>query len=327
MKAAYIEQPGPIENIRFGELPLPTVHKHEVLVRVVAVTVDHVDTYIRSGAFPIEMPSPFIIGRDMVGIVDTIGAGVRQFKVGEHVWSNCLGIDGQQGTFAEYLAVPENRLYPLPQGIEPYEVVAAVHSALAAIIGLFSKAQLTAGDTLFINGGSGSVGLAILQIAKACGARVAVTAGSKEKAEWCQKMGADRVVNYHTEQIAEAIRDFAPSGIDIFWETTPALDLEQVLPIMAEHGRIIVVAGREEWRGTFPVKLFYTRNCTLSGFIVTGTSIEQLRHYARQINAWLARGTLKTKIQEIMPLSQAARAHKLQEQGKLFGKIVLVPDQ
>lgn len=327
MKAAYIEQPGPAEHIRFGDLPLPTVHKHEVLVRMIAVTVDHVDTYIRSGAFPIEMPSPFIIGRDMVGVVEAIGAGVQQFKVGERVWSNCLGIDGQQGTFAEYLAVPENRLFSLPEGIKPYEAVAAVHSALAALIGLFTKAQLTAGDTLFINGGSGSVGLAILQIAKACGARVAATAGNKEKAKWCQKMGADRVVDYHTEHIPEAIRDFSPSGVDIFWETTPALDLEQVLPAMAAHGRIIIIAGREEWCGTFPVKSFYTHNCSLHGFIVTGTSVEKLRHYARQINAWLAKGTLKTKIQAIMPLSEAAQAHKLQEQGKLFGKIVLVPDQ
>lgn len=326
MKAAYIEKPGPADSIIYGELPRPNLNEREALVRVRAVTVNHVDIYIRSGVFPVAMPLPFIIGRDMVGEVVAVGPAVQKVNTGDYVWSNCLGIEGQQGTFAEYLAVPEDRLYQLPAGLEPHEVVAVLHAALTAVTGLFTKAKLLAGDTVFIQGGSGSVGLAVLQIAKACGARVAATAGDEEKAAWCRQMGADLVINYHTESIEEAMRDFAPEGIDIFFESTPALNLEQIVPLMANHGRIIVVAGPEQGV-VLPVRPFYLGNCSLHGFVVTGTPVDQLQAYARQINAWLARGILKAKIQEIMPLSQAARAHRLQEQGKLNGKIVLVPDE
>jgi NADPH2:quinone reductase len=214
----------------------------------------------------------------------------------------------------------------LPPGVEPAQAVAAVHSALTAVIGLFERARLRAGDTLFINGGSGSVGVAVLQIAKACGARVAVTAGDAEKAAWCRKMGADRVVDYHVEELGAALRDFAPAGLDIFWEATPALDIETVLPALAKHGRIIVIAGMER-RCDFPAGPFYTRNCELHGFIVTGTGPAKLHDCARQINAWLSNGTLQAKIGDVLPLSQAAAAHQREERGGLSGKIVLVPDE
>lgn len=324
MKAAFIEQPGPVDNIHFGELPLPRLHEHAVLVRVNAVTVNHVDTYIRSGSYPTEIPLPFIIGRDMAGIVEAVGTKVRQFQVGEAVWSNCLGISGQQGTFAEYVAAPEDRLYHLPDGVEPQEAVAVVHSALTAVIGLFSKARIVAGDTLFINGGSSSVGLAVLQIAKASGARVGVTAGSDEKAQWCREHGADLVVDYHRDDVGQTIRDFAPAGLDVLWESTSVLDFQRTIPLMAQHGRLVVVAGGEK-PSPFPVGPFYLRNCSLYGFTVTGASVSDLQTCARQINAWLARKTLKARIQTIMPLSEAAEAHRMQEAGGLSGKIVLTP--
>lgn len=325
MQAAYIEQPGPVGNIAFGEFPLPQLHDHDVLVRVHAVTVDHVDTYIRGGAYPVDMPLPFILGRDMAGTVERVGEKVERFRAGDPVWSNCLGIDGLQGTFAEYVAAPEDRLYPLPRGVEPREAVAAAHSGLAAVIGLDAKARLAAGDTLFIHGGSGGVGTAVLQIAKTRGARVGATAGDEDGMRWCRDNGADVVVNYHREDIGRGIRELAPQGLDVYWEATPAFDPERVVPLMAQGGRLVVIAGSE--RPTpLPMREFYQRNCTLHGFTITGTNVRDLRAYARRINAWLSRHTLKAGIQEVMPLSQAAEAHRKQEQGGLSGKLVLVPE-
>lgn len=324
LKAAYVDRPGPIEAIRYGDLPLPVLQAQDVLVRVSAVTVNHVDTFIRSGAFETGIPLPFIIGRDMVGIVESVGPQVTQFKVGDSVWSNCLGIEGYQGTFAEYVAAPADRLFSLPPNVNPQEAVAVLHSALTAATGLFTKAQLAAGDNLFIHGGSGSIGLAVLQIAKAHGARVGVTAGDEEKAQRCRDFGADLVVNYHREDLGQALQLWAPQGIDIFWEATSALDLEQILPNMAQNGRLVVIAGKDR-QCKFPLWPFYTRNCSIHGFTVTGTGVSDYARYARQINAWLANHTLKAKIQTVMPLSEAARAHEMQEQGGLSGKIVLVP--
>src|SRR4051812_41670296 len=124
MKAAYIERVGPPENIRFGELPTPTVGPSDVLVKTTAVCVDPVDTLIRSGRLPEELPFPFIVGRDMVGVVEAIGPAVTRFARGDRVWCNNQGHHGRQGTFAEYLSVHENLLYPLPQGADGKEVAA-----------------------------------------------------------------------------------------------------------------------------------------------------------------------------------------------------------
>ncbi len=184
MKAAYINELGPPENIKYGDLPEPVVGESDVLVKVAAVTVNPVDTYIRKGIYSVAMKFPFIIGRDMTGVVTAVGAKVTRFQPGDRVWSNCQGYDDRTGTFAEFLSINENRLYALPKGCDMQESVAFLHSALTAVVGLFDRAQLISGETIFINGGSGNVGTAVLQIAKACGARVAVTAGSADKISW-----------------------------------------------------------------------------------------------------------------------------------------------
>ena len=114
MKAAYIEHVGPPEAIRYGELPTPTVGPSDVLVRVSAVAVDPVDTYIRSGKLPMKLPTPFVIGRDMVGRAERVGSAVTRCKPGDRVWCNNQGFDGRQGTFAEQLAIDEKLLYRLP---------------------------------------------------------------------------------------------------------------------------------------------------------------------------------------------------------------------
>ena len=326
MKAAYIEQTGPAENIQYGELPMPVLGENDVLVKVQAVTVDPVDTYIRSGAFHIDLPLPFIVGRDMAGVVSEVGAAARRYKPGDRVWSNCMGIHGRQGTFAEYIAVPEQLLYPLPAGVDPIDAVAVVHSALTAIIGLFEKAKIKAGDRLFINGGSGNVGNAIIQLAATSGAYVATTAGSPEKAAWCRELGADRVIGYHSEDVAAAVKEFAPDGLDIYWQATRSFDLEQAVSLMARRGRIVVIAGLNAGTG-LPVGQFYTRDCILYGYAVTYASVDELSAYARQINGWLSKGKLRARIAEVMPLSKAAEAHRLEEHGNIFGKIVLVPNE
>jgi len=181
MKAAFIERPGPPESIQYGDLENPAPRDKQVLVKVAAVTVNPIDTYIRSGAYPIPLPRPFIIGRDMTGVVQSVGSGVTRFALGQRVWSNNQGYDGRQGTFAELVAVGEDLLYPLPEGVNEQEAVAVLHSAFTACVGLMRKAGIRAGETLFINGGSGNVGSAVLQLARHIGARVVVTAGSAEK--------------------------------------------------------------------------------------------------------------------------------------------------
>jgi NADPH2:quinone reductase len=326
MKAAFIERFGPPDVIRYGELSTPRVGPRDVLVRVEAVAVDSIDAYIRSGTYPVQAPMPFIIGRDLVGTVVETGPGVTGFHLGDKVWANNQGYEGRQGSFSEYSAVAEDLLYTLPTGADPAETAAVVHSALTAVLGLQFKARVRPGEAVFINGGAGNVGTAALGIAKALGARIAVTAGRQDKAEWCRTLGADLVIDYKTQNVADALREFAPQGVNVYFDTTRQFDAKIALQSLAQRGRILVIAGMA--RDTLlPVGQFYLRNATLFGFTVTDATAKELAAYAMEINQWLARGVVRARIAYRLPLSNAAEAHRLLEAGGIFGKIVLMPER
>lgn len=327
MKAAYIENLGAAEEIIFGDLPEPAIGDSQALVKVVAVAVDPIDTYIRQGTFPMNLHFPFIIGRDMVGVVEAVGGDVRRFSPGDRVWCNNQGYHGRQGTFAEYLAIDESFLYPLPDGVDEKQAVAVAHSATTASIGLLRKAKLAAGETVFVNGGAGNVGSAVLQLATNLGARVIVTAGSGHDLEYCRQLGAERAVNYKNGDVAAAISEFAPDGVNVYWDTTTKPDFERAVPLLSHRGRIVLMAGLDA-HPAFPAGPFYTKDCSLLGFAVTNATATELQDCARAINEWLAKGKLRARIDRVMPLAEAAHAHQLIEDSlrgrlKLRGKIVL----
>jgi NADPH:quinone reductase len=324
MKAAYIDHTGSPQQIRYGDFPTPVIGKRDVLVKVIAVAVNAVDTHIRSGGFQTDMPLPFIIGRDMVGEVVEVGEEVSQFHTGDLVWANNQGYDGRQGTFAEYCSIDEHLLYHLPVGVDPHDAITVLHSGLTAVRG-FSKAELNPGETIFINGGDGAVGTIVLQIAKALGGRIIVTSGNEQKAHWCQQLGADLIINYKTQDVHQAIKDFSSQGVNVYWDTTTHFDAEKALEVMAHRGRLVVMAGIAQ-KTTFPVGLFYLRNCSLFGFTVTDSTVDELQAYADQTNQWLTKGALKGRIAQKLPLSQAAKAHEIYETKSLFGKLVLTPE-
>lgn len=324
MKAAYINETGPPETIVFGELPMPVLADDDVLVKVKVVAVDPIDTYIRAGIYKLNLPFPFVIGRDMVGCVEKAGKNAQDFKPGDLVWANNQGYDGRQGTFAEFICVNKEFLYKLPPNSDEKQSVAVLHSALTSWLGLIQKAQLKAGEKLFINGGSGNVGTAVLQMAKNLGAQVAVTAGSKDKAAWCKELGADMVINYKEQSIDEELMKFAPNGVNVFWDATKTPDLNTALHLVAERGRLIVMAGAQH-QCQLATGEFYLRNCTLYGFTITGLMAPELKEASNAINQLLQNKNLKTKILDVMPLSQTAKAHALMASGDLFGKILLEP--
>lgn len=324
MKAAFITSTGPPEKIRYAELPEPTAGDYDVLVEMKSVTVDPIDTYIRSGKYKINLPSPFVIGRDMTGVVRAVGRKVKRFKVGDRVWANNQGYEGRQGTFAELLSVREDLLYHLPEGAKDEASVAVLHSATTALVGLIEKAAIRPGDKIFLNGGSGNVGTVAIQIAKRYGARVAVTAGHKEKQQWCRKLGADLVIDYQRDNIVEAVKKFAPEGVNVYWDLTTTPDLEQAGECCARRGHILLTSGIG-YHSAFPVGEFYTKNITAHGFTITDLSTQELRQVADKINIYLGGGLLKSRIIDIWPLSRAAEAHTTMESGDVFGKIVLTP--
>ncbi len=191
---------------------------------------------------------------------------------------------------------------------------------------------MTDGKTVFVQGGSGGVGSMVVQMSKAAGGRVIASAGSAAKAEICRELGADAVVNYREQQIANAVLAFSPAGVNIFWETQREPDFDLAVEALAERGRMILMAGRDA-RPEFPVGPFYVKELSLHGLVMFKATAEEMRRCADDMNRWFEAGRLKARIDRVMPLSQAAEAHRLQEastvekSGQLAGKIVLHPGE
>jgi len=330
MRAAFLDSPGPPDVIRYGELPDPEPGPGTVRVKVSAVAVNPIDTYIRSGAVAANLPKPFIPGCDLAGVVDKLGPGATRFKVGDRVWGSNQGLLGRQGTFAEFCCPHEDFLYPTPAGVNDEDVVAVALVGITAHLGLFQNAGLKAGEWVFVNGGTGGVGSAVVQMAKAVGAKVVTTVGSDEKAKFARGLGADVALNYKTDDVPAKVKEATGTGINVWYETLPPSDLDRTIGMMASRGRIIVMAGRSA-RPVFPNGPFYVKGLSLHGFAMFNATPAEQRACAEDINRWLAAGQLKANIGRRFKLSEAAAAHQLQEEntlkgaGTLTGKIVLTP--
>lgn len=328
MRAAFIRATGPADSIEIGDLPKPEPGANQVRVRVQAAAVNPVDTYVRSGMIAMPLPNPFVLGCDMAGVVDAVGPEVRGVREGDRVWCTNQGLLGRQGTFAEYVVVDACWLYPLPDGVDAAAAAACALVGVTAHLGLFREAKLRVGETLLVIGGTGGVGSMVVQMAKAAGATVIATAGGAEKSQRARQLGADYVIDYHAESIVGRGKELAPLGVNVFWETRREPDFDAAVDLMAERGRMVLMAGRDA-RPAFPVGPFYVKGCSLHGFVMFKGSPDELRLAADDINTWLAEGKLQPQIAVRLPLEQVAEAHRLQEaatisgQGQLAGKIVI----
>jgi NADPH2:quinone reductase len=330
MKAAFITETGPPDVIRHGDLPDPVPGPREALVRVRACAINPIDTYIRSGAVAMPLPSPFVVGCDLAGEVVAVGADVAAFRPGMRVWGSNQGLLGRQGTFAELAAIDERWLYPTPAGVADREAAAAALVSITAHLGLVGHAALCAGETLFVNGGSGGVGTAVVQIARAIGARVLATAGTEAKRQALLRLGAEAAFDYRRDDLVAAVRAAAPQGVNVYWETQREPAFEQAVAMLAERGRMVIMAGRDA-RPPFPVGPFYVKGCSLHGFAMFKADSHEQAAAATDINRWLAGGKLRVPIDRVLPLAATAEGHALQEantisrSGTLAGKIVVEP--
>jgi NADPH2:quinone reductase len=331
MKAAFIEKTGGPEVIQFGDLPRREPAGSEALVKVAAVAVNPIDTYIRAGEVPMSLEFPFIIGADLAGTVAAVGPDVTRLKTGDRVWGSNQGLLGRPGTFAEYACVEEKWLYSIPPGVDEKQAAAVALVGITAHLGLFLRADLNPGEWVYVPGGTGGVGSMVVQMARAAGARVITTVGSSEKATFCKQWGAEGVLNYKTDDVGEGIRQLtAGRGVNVWYDTQSEPDLVKIADLMAMRGRIVLVAGRTA-RPPFPLGPFRTKDLAIHGFAMfNATALEQAL-CAEDINRWLFEKKLQAPIGKVMPLSQSAQAHRLQEEstvkksGTLLGKIVLIP--
>ncbi|MFG2356344.1 NADPH:quinone reductase [Streptomyces sp. NPDC048521] len=317
MRAAFLQELGPPDVIRYGEIAAPRPGPTDVLVNVQATTVNPVDTFVRSGVFRTPMDFPFVVGRDLVGTVAEAGPGATGFRPGDRVWCNSLGHEGRQGAAAEQAVVAADRLYHLPDGADPYAAVAVFHPAATAYLALFVHGRLRVGETVLVAGAAGHVGSALVTLAARAGARVLATAGARD-AEYCTESGAAEVFDYRDPDLVRGIRRAAPSGLDLYLDTAGVNDLETSVDLLARRGRVVLLAGART-RPVLPAGPLYMQDRSVVGFVISHATPGELAEAAACINDLLGQGALRPRRIEVLPLSAAGDVHARMEKGELHG--------
>lgn len=331
MKAAFLDAVGAPESLRYGDVPTPTPKSGEILIKVATAALNPIDTYVRAGVVKMPIPMPFVTGSDVAGTVTAIGLNVKRFKVGDRVWGSNQGLLGRQGTCAEYVCASEDFFYLTPAGVADDAAAAVALVGITAHLGLFRCARLQAGETVFVNGGTGGVGSMVAQMARAVGAKAIATVGSDDKAKLCKSWGIDCVLNYKTDDVPARIKEFTGGqGVNVWYETQREPDFVKTIDLLSRRGRMIVMAGRQA-QPTFPVGPFYVKDLSLFGFAMFNATPDEQRVCADDINRWLAAKKLHVPIGKSYKIAEAAAAHRfleentLQKAGTLIGKVVLHP--
>jgi NADPH:quinone reductase-like Zn-dependent oxidoreductase len=342
MRAAVFSEYGPPGVVHVEDLPTPAPGPGEVLVRVGASSMNHLDLWVRRG-LPIETPMPHIGGSDIAGTVEELGPGVSGVEVGTRVcvdpslnydWyqgqdqgpgfdSRPMRLLGEhtQGGFAEYAAVPAVNLLSLPDHVTFEAAAAAGLVFVTAWRGLMTRAGLRAGERVLVTGASGGVSTAAIQIAKMAGATVyAVTSGA-ENVERVRALGADVVYDRHRSNdfSRDVWRDTGKRGVHVVLDAVGEAIWPQCLKALAVGGRLVTYGATTGARGVTEIRVVFWKQLSILGSTM-GTPQEY-----REVMRLLFEGRLNPVIHEVMPLAEAARAHEILEAGGVFGKVVLVP--
>lgn len=311
--------PGALE---IGEAEPPKPADDEVRIAVRAASVTWMDTLIVSGQYQMKPPLPFVCGTDAAGEVIETGREVTRLKPGDRVaafhWT---------GAFAEEMVAKAGRVIRLPDGVG-YETGSAIlHTYLTGWYSLNNRAGLARGETLVVHGAAGGVGLATVDLGRHLGARVIGTVGSDGKAALVREYGAEHVINYQTESIRDRVRELTGgNGADVIFDTVGGDVFDQSIRCIAWNGRILVVGFTSGRIPELPLNLVLLKNCSVAG-VFTGVWGERFpEEYLRAADSVMdlvARGQLKPRVQEVMPLERAAEAMAMVRERKVTGRIVL----
>lgn len=330
MRSAFIDALGDAASIRYGELPDPVASPTQVLVRVEAVAVDAVDTFVRSGRWPTELRFPAVIGRDLVGTIAAVGSAVTGWEPGQRVWTNSAGYGGRDGATAELVAVQQDRLYRLPLGAEPVSFVAAVHPGATAHGALVQRARLQPGECVAVVGANGAVGMCMVQAAADHGAEVVAVIRDARATDRIRALGATHIVVADAARAPRAAADVVEGGVDLLIDTSGHVDVGAVPAHLNPRGRMVLVAGRG--RTELDIWRFYVGESQLLGFVMSAMTVTELAAAAEWINSTHSARPLSVSIGSVLSFADAADAHATLEAGTLprmddgtIGRLVLRP--
>ncbi len=324
MKAIRVHQFGGPEVMKLEDVPAPKPAAGQLLVRLRAIGVNPVDTYVRSGGYTVNITFPFIPGSDGAGVIEAAGDGVKRFRRGERVYIFGTTSGIRTGAYAELAVCAESQVCPLPDDVSFSQGAAVGVPYSTAYRALFQKAHAVPGETVFIHGASGGVGVAATQLAVAHGLRVIGTAGTERGRELVKQQGAHHVLDHHAADYLEKLTAFTDGrGPDVILEMLANVNLAKDLGVIAKHGRIVVIGNR----GTIEInpRAAMQREATILGMLMPNAQERDIVSAHAAVTAGLANGSLKPVINQELPLKDASKAHELVMQPGASGKIVLVP--
>lgn len=323
MRAIRYHDHGGEDVLTMDDIPEPTPGPDELKVRIRAAGINPIDTYIREGNVSPQGGLPHIGGSDVAGVVEGAGEETDTFEPGDRVFATGLGLF-EPGTYAEYVAVPESKLAPLPESVSFEEGAAAAMAFATAWRGLITRGDLSVGDVCLVQGGSGGVGHAGVQIARHAGATVVTTARDGEPAEMARGLGADVVVDYRAVDLSAEIRE-ATGGdpVDVVLESHAASNIVADLDVLVRGGRIAIIGEDEDIR--IPPGASMTGKIADADirFLSIMASTEDQGPILRSVAPLLGDGTFDVRIAETYPLAEVAAAQRDVMAGENLGKVVI----
>ena len=323
MRCIEISKPGGPEVLVPAERPTPVPKADEILVKVAAAGVNRPDILQRLGRYPVPPDASDLPGLEIAGEVAACGAGVTMWKPGDKVCALTHG-----GGYAEYCVTPEVQALPMPRGLSALEAASLPETFFTVWSNVYDRARLAPGESLLVQGGSSGIGVTAIQMAAAMGNRVFATAGSGEKCAACVKLGAEKAINYKTQDFgAEVMAATGGKGVNVILDMVGGDYVPRELKCLAEEGRLVFIASLGGAKAEIDIFEIQRRRLVITGSTLRPRPVEFKGAIARNLREkiWplIEAGKIKPVIFKSFPLAQASEAHKLMESSQHIGKIVL----
>jgi NADPH2:quinone reductase len=323
MRAVEIAKPGGPEVLRPTERPVPVPKQNEILIKVAAAGVNRPDVLQRSGNYPVPPDASDLPGLEVAGEVVAAGASAKSFKRGDQV---CALVHG--GGYAEYCVAPEVQALPVPRGLSLVDAASLPETFFTVWGNVYDRGRLAPGESLLVQGGSSGIGVTAIQMAAATGNRVFATAGSDEKCAACVRLGAEKAINYRTQDFAAEIKAATGGkGVDVILDMVGGDYVPKELKCLADEGRLVFIAFLRGPKTELDINEVMRRRLTITGSTLRPRPVEFKGYLARNLREkiWplIEAGKIRPQIFKTFPLERAADAHRLMESSQHIGKLVL----
>ena len=327
MRAVVIENPGGPEVLKLREVPDPVPAAGEVLISITTAGINRADLAQRQGFYPPPPGAPPYPGMECAGRITAVGRDVTGWRPGDEVCALLAG-----GGYAEMVAAPAVQVLPLPAGVSLPDAAALPEVACTVYSNVVMYAGLAAGDTLLVHGGSSGIGTMAIQLGRALGARVACTAGSAAKLARCRELGADLAINYHDEDFAAAVLEFTGGrGADVILDIMGAVYLPRNVSALATGGRLVVIGLQGGSEGELDLGQLLRKRATVHAATLRSRPVADKGEIVAGVLAgvWplVSSGQVRPVIDTVLPLAEAAEAHRLMAASSHVGKILLATGQ